>query len=114
MSDWQEARALALALPEAEEQPHFDKPSFRVRGKIFATLSAPDERLTLKLPAADQMALASLAPQACKPVAGYWGQQGWTEIHLRHSGSQQVRELLLSSWKQVAPKRLWAALESKS
>ena len=31
-------RALALSLPLAEEHPHFDRASFRVKGKIFATL----------------------------------------------------------------------------
>jgi hypothetical protein len=30
-------RPLALKMPEAEEAAHFDFPSFRVRGKIFAT-----------------------------------------------------------------------------
>ena len=34
-------RRLALALPEATEQDHHGKPSFRVGGKIFATLRAP-------------------------------------------------------------------------
>lgn len=29
--------ALALSFPETSEAPHFDKTSFRVRGKIFAT-----------------------------------------------------------------------------
>jgi hypothetical protein len=32
------ARALALALPEATEQEHHEMPSFRVRGRIFATV----------------------------------------------------------------------------
>jgi hypothetical protein len=36
-----EARHLALALPEAVEQDHHGFPSFRVRGRIFATL--PDD-----------------------------------------------------------------------
>ena len=34
----EEARRLALALPEAVEQDHHGRPSFRVGGKIFATL----------------------------------------------------------------------------
>ena len=33
-----EARALALSLPEAVEQDHHGRPSFRVGGRIFATL----------------------------------------------------------------------------
>ena len=49
------ARALALALPDATERDHHGRPSFRVAGKIFATLwdgehlnvmLEPDEILT--------------------------------------------------------------------
>jgi hypothetical protein len=42
MSDLEHARRFALSLPEATEEPHFDKASFRVCGKIFATVP-PDE-----------------------------------------------------------------------
>jgi len=38
----EQARTLALALPETVEQDHHGIPSFRVRGKIFAT--APTRR----------------------------------------------------------------------
>ena len=33
-----DARRVALSLPEAVEQDHHGRPSFRVAGKIFATL----------------------------------------------------------------------------
>jgi len=45
MSDLAEARRLALSLPEATEQPHFDMASFRVRGKIFVTVPPEGTRL---------------------------------------------------------------------
>ena len=32
-----QVRKIALALPEVEEAPHFDRTSFRVRNKIFVT-----------------------------------------------------------------------------
>ena len=35
----QQARKYALSLPETTEEPHFEYSSFRVCGKIFATLS---------------------------------------------------------------------------
>src|SRR5882757_1254747 len=101
MLSWQAARELALALPEAEEQPHFDKPSFRVRGKIFATLSAPDARVTLKLSPADQMALTTLNADAIRAVEGYWGRVGWTEVQLGQVGTEELKGLLLHSWRQV-------------
>ena len=44
----EEARALALSLPEAVEQDHHGRPSFRVGGKIFATLWS-EERMNVML-----------------------------------------------------------------
>ena len=35
--DRKKARRLALALPDAVEEDHHGRPSFRVGGKIFAT-----------------------------------------------------------------------------
>jgi len=41
VGDLAQARSLALSLPEATEQDHHGMPSFRVRGKIYATV--PDD-----------------------------------------------------------------------
>ena len=48
------ARKLALSFPEAVEMPHFEKASFRVKKKIFATLDAKKNRCVVKLSAVDQ------------------------------------------------------------
>ncbi len=45
MMELEEARRFALSLPETTEEPHFDKVSFRVRGKIFATVPPDEEHL---------------------------------------------------------------------
>jgi len=50
----QEVEAWALALPEAEQQPHFEKASFRVKKKIFATLDSAKKKAVVKLSAVDQ------------------------------------------------------------
>ena len=44
-----EARRIALALPEAQEQDHHRRPSFRVGGAIFATLLAAERSLDAML-----------------------------------------------------------------
>ena len=36
-----DARRIAMSLPEVTEEPHFEYTSFRVKGKIFAT-APPD------------------------------------------------------------------------
>ncbi|RYF91043.1 MAG: MmcQ/YjbR family DNA-binding protein, partial [Caulobacteraceae bacterium] len=61
-------RALALSLPLAEEQPHFDRASFRVKGRIFATLPPGGEQVVLKLPAEIKESLRQSDPDAIVPV----------------------------------------------
>lgn len=38
-------RSLALSLPEATEAPHHDMTSFRVGGRIFATVTSEGDRV---------------------------------------------------------------------
>jgi predicted DNA-binding protein (MmcQ/YjbR family) len=42
-------RKLALSFPEATEEPHFEKTSFRVKKKIFATYNEKYKRACVKL-----------------------------------------------------------------
>ena len=44
-----EFRSLALSLPEASEGAHMGHADFRVRGKIFATLTPDEDRGMVKL-----------------------------------------------------------------
>lgn len=43
------ARRFALSLPETTEEPHFEKSSFRVKGKIFATVPEGGKHLHLQV-----------------------------------------------------------------
>lgn len=108
MVDIATARALALALPEAEEADHMGHPAFRVRKKIFATLWPDERRLVLKLTPADQAALSALSPASFAPVSGTWGDYGWTNVQLTAITHSELEDALLSAWRQVAPKRLIA------
>jgi hypothetical protein len=40
MIEFEELRKLAMSFPEVTEEPHFEKTSFRVKKKIFATYDA--------------------------------------------------------------------------
>jgi hypothetical protein len=62
--DLQGVRRLALALPETVEQDHFGNPSFRVRGKIFATV--PDSSpLNVMIDPFDVDAAVRSEPESC-------------------------------------------------
>ena len=64
-------RRLALSLPEAIESSHMGHPDFRVGGKIFATLAAPDPSYAMvKLLPDQQEAFVSAEPEVFVPVKG--------------------------------------------
>ncbi|KYF60765.1 MmcQ/YjbR family DNA-binding protein [Sorangium cellulosum] len=101
---------LALSLPEAEEQDHFGKPSFRVRGKIFATHWVDQESAVLKLSLDEQDSLVQAQPDVFSVTP--WGHQGWTRVELRRVDRTLLEELLAGAWRRVAPKRVVAQWEA--
>jgi hypothetical protein len=105
-----EARTLALALPGAEEKSHFDTPDFRVRNKIFATLSGPDQ-LVIRIDPADQAVLLATEPGTFSPAAGVWGLRGWTIVQLGTVDPDLLHDLVVDSWRRLAPKKMVAAYD---
>ena len=101
------ARKLALALPDVEEKPHFERSSFRVKGKIFLTLHPGGKPAMVKLSAADQ-SVFSLS-KVYWPVPGFWGRQGATFVDLKKVSKSMFLDSLHQAWITVAPKKLRAA-----
>jgi len=98
-------RRMALALPETAEAPHFDKTSFRVAGKIFATW-AQGRPLMLKLDPEDQANLVADDPARITPVPGVWGRRGCTFVSFETLAEDRLAVLVRLAWAANAPKRL--------
>jgi len=108
-------RALALSLPEAEEHPHFDRASFRVRGKIFSTLPpSKDGRdlVVLKLPPLVKESLQETDADAIVSLGG-WDKGGWTQLDIGRMDDARLADLIRLAWRVVAPKKLIAAGEQE-
>jgi len=103
-----EARRLALALPEATEEPHFDRASFRVKGKIFAT-AAPDGA-SLNIFVDDQTCDVMAAVDAKAYEILKWGKSPYLHVHLAAAKARDVDVLLRAAWERKAPKKLLAQL----
>jgi hypothetical protein len=58
-----ELRRVVLSLPEAEERETWGHPTFRVRDKMFATLSDDGRQATVKATREEQAALVAAAPE---------------------------------------------------
>jgi hypothetical protein len=102
-------RKLALGLPGAEEHPHWGNPSFRVRGRIFATMDVDQRRATLKMSAEERDTIAAAEPEVFEVLS--WGNQGWTRVDLRGVDRVLFEELLVAAWRRLAPKRVAAAFD---
>jgi len=99
-----EARSIALALPEAVEQDHHGRPSFRVGGKIFATLWDEDHMNVMVEPDGIRTAVQT-EPAAC--AEQWWGKRlAAVRVNLPRADARLLSELLADAWERRAPKRL--------
>lgn len=103
-----EFRALALALPEAVEREHMGHPDFRVRNKIFATLSEDETSGVLKLTLDQQEELVGNGEGPFEALRGTWGMRGWTRLRLAEARKDPARRALRTAWENAAPKELRA------
>src|SRR5215472_16738888 len=70
-------RRIALSMPDATEGAHFGNADFRVRGKIFATLSLEKHGFgVLLLSPEQQTGMVDDEPEIFSPVPGGWGLKG--------------------------------------
>ncbi|MDB5196136.1 MAG: MmcQ/YjbR family DNA-binding protein [Flaviaesturariibacter sp.] len=95
---------LALGFDNAVEQPHFDKPSYRLKKKIFATLDIKGKRAVLKLTPIEQSVFCSFDPAVIYPVSGSWGKQGWTAVELRKVRKAMLADALRTAYECVSMK----------
>jgi hypothetical protein len=87
-----EARRLALVLPGAAEQDHHGRPSFRVGGKIFATLW-DTRQLNVMLDEPGILTATQAHPETCSEV--WWGKKlSAVRIALDRAEPELVGELL--------------------
>jgi hypothetical protein len=81
--------------------------SFRVRGKIFATMPPEAGRLHVFLSEGDVASYCAEFPSAVEEL--WWGKKlSGCRVVLRHADKALVRELLVESWRRRAPKALLA------
>lgn len=102
MVDVETFREWALAFPEATEEPHFEKVSFRIRKKIFATLDLEKQTAVLKLSEEHQAKLSEMNDAVIYPVKGAWGKQGWTVVELNMVEPTVFQEALNTAYNTVA------------
>lgn len=103
--DIDEARRYALSLPEATEAPHFKASSFRIRGKIFATVPPDGEYLHIFVDEMRRDASIAMFPEYCEKL--WWGKKAiGIRVALSAADLDEVKDLLIAAWSLKAPKKL--------
>lgn len=99
-------RKLALSMPEAHEEPHFDRTSFRVKKKIFATM-VPDgsEAMVRVHPVARVNDLLAAQPEIFFDYGKWTWNHGALGIRLPKVHAATVRTLMTESWRKVTAKK---------
>ena len=103
-------RELALGLPGAEERETWGHPTFRVRDKIFSSMSDDAAIATVKASPEDQAVLVGDDPETFG-IASHVGRYGWTTIRLDRVDPDELRELVVEAWRRTAPKRAVAEFD---
>jgi hypothetical protein len=98
-----EARRLALALPETVEQDHHGRPSFRTAGRIFATLWDEDH-MNVMLDEPGILTAVQAQPDLCAEVM--WGKRlAAVRVTLSAADPDLLADLLADAWEGKRPAR---------
>jgi hypothetical protein len=96
-----DVRGIALSLAETVEAGHHGRPSFRVKGRIFATLWTPKQlNLTLDEP---EILAATQSSNVCE-VLLWGGAVKGVKVDLERADEALVRPLLEEAWARAAPR----------
>ncbi|HEY7671031.1 MAG TPA: MmcQ/YjbR family DNA-binding protein [Gammaproteobacteria bacterium] len=100
-----DVRRFALSLPKVTEEPHFHLSSFRVRGKIFATVPPDEQHLHVFVDEQERELAIVMNPKANEKL--WWGKNvAGLRVTLAAAKLADVKYLLESAWRRKAPKSL--------
>ena len=112
MTTFDEVRAIALGLPEAEERLTWGTDvTFRVRDRIFAIGGEGATRVSIKASLEQQAELLEMDP-ATFAKSAYVGRFGWVTVDLDRVDRGLLESLLRDAWRRTAPRKVAATLAS--
>jgi hypothetical protein len=97
-----DVRSLALALPDTTEAPHHERTSFRVGGKIFATMPPQGGSVNVLLDEEEARAAAEESPDWVELL--WWGKRlSGVRVDLANADADILTELLEDAYRRRAP-----------
>ncbi|MFJ9041971.1 MmcQ/YjbR family DNA-binding protein [Streptomyces sp. NPDC102406] len=106
MPDAEDVRTIALSLPETTEKIAWSMPTFRVAGKMFATLPEEETSIAVRCPKEERDELVLAEPKKFW-IADHEASFAWVRARLAAlDDTDELRAILTDSWRQAAPPRL--------
>jgi hypothetical protein len=94
---------MALALPGTSEAPHHERTSFRVAGKIFATMPPDGGSVNVLLEEEEARAAAEESPDWVELL--WWGRRlSGVRVDLARADADMLAELLEDAYRRRAPR----------
>lgn len=108
---YDEVRKMVLAWPGVEDGTSYGTPALKIKGKFFTRLKEDGDSLVIKDVDLDERDMLMEASPEIFYITDHY--KGWPMVLMRLSKAHpdQVKALLLRSWKATAPKRLVKAFE---
>jgi len=110
--DWDQVVTLARAqLPEVELSTSYGTPALKVRGKLFVRLREDEEHLVLFVDFMEREALVQSSPEVFVVTPHH---RDWPMVLMRldRVDPDELRELVIESWRRRAQKRLLAEYDA--
>lgn len=109
MPDAEDVRRIALSLPDTTEKIAWSMPTFRVAGKMFATLPEEETSIAVRCPKEERDELVLAEPEKFW-IAEHEAMFAWVRVRLAALEDEgELRDILADSWRQAAPSRLLEA-----
>ncbi|MFI7336429.1 MmcQ/YjbR family DNA-binding protein [Streptomyces sp. NPDC050085] len=109
MPDAEDVRTIALSLPDTTEKIAWSMPTFRVAGKMFATLPEEETSIAVRCPKEERDELVLAEPKKFW-IADHEASFAWVRVRLAAlDDTDELRDILTDSWSQAAPPRLLEA-----
>jgi hypothetical protein len=100
---------LARELPGAEESTSYGTPAFKVKGKLFARFHQDGESLVVSVNFDEREEMMKADPEKFY-ITDHYRNYPWILVRLSKARPEELRDLLLGSWRRAAPKQMVTAL----
>ena len=108
---WETVRQIAQTLPGAEESTSYRTPAFKVKGKLFARLHQDGESLVIGVDFEEREEMMSAAPDKFY-ITDHYLKYPWMLVRMSKVRPDELRDLLIGSWRRAAPKDLAGAFSN--